>query len=418
MPGQPMRVYCTRPCGDEPHINDIEEKLLIHGSTPQRYCSSCGMPLILKNQYLPLQELGTGGFGRTFIVLDLNAPGEILADKKRRIIKQLYPRISLSENEIKLVEKLFRKEAEVLEELKHPQIPQLYAFFELSVPQYIPNSKKVSVEEQKLFYLVQEYIEGDDLSQELQKRRNTEVSFFTESEIIQILLEVLDILKFIHSHHKQVIIHRDIKPSNIIRHHQTKKIYLIDFGAVKQVIQQVENQGDKTENVIITRGFSPPEQVDGKKVNCTADLYSLAATCINLLTGENPNTLGIPYNLNSWQSRVKVKPILVRILNKMLAPDPKNRYQSADEVITALKRADLIGSRNFPIWLLALVALGGAGIVSAMAAATLGESIALWLYSIIVPPKQPIVAKICRARTTYVAQASHSRTRCICTVPS
>ncbi|AFY99135.1 bifunctional serine/threonine-protein kinase/ABC transporter substrate-binding protein [Calothrix sp. PCC 6303] len=405
-----MRVYCTRPCGDEPHINDIDEKYLTHGSTPQRYCSTCGMPLILKNQYLPLQELGSGGFGRTFIVLDLNAPGEILGEKKRRIVKQLYPRTSLSQDEIKLVENLFRKEAEVLEELKHPQIPQLYAFFELSIPQYIPNSNQVPLEEQqKLFYLVQEYIEGDDLSQELQKRKDAGVSFFNEAEVAQVLLEILDILKFIHSHHKKIIIHRDIKPNNIIRHQQTKKLYLIDFGAVKQVIQKVENQADKTENIIVTRGFSPPEQEAGTRVSFSSDLYSLAATCVNLLTGENPKTLGIPYDLNSWQNRVKVKPALTRILNKMLAANAKNRYQSADDVIKALKMAGLIPSKtsygNLPIWLLAL---GGGGIIGAIALCL------YWLYSTIFPPPTPIIEPLA---VNYFSRGEESITTQVSTVP-
>jgi serine/threonine protein kinase len=377
IPEQLMRLYCTRPSGGEPHINNIEEKHLTHGSTPQRYCSTCGMPLILKNQYLPLQEFPGGGFGRTFVVLDLNSPGEVLSQKRRRIVKQLHPRTSLTPERITIVEKKFREEAEVLEELKHPQIPQLYAFFELSVPKYFPNSQEPSLEEEKLFYLVQEYIQGDDLSQELQKRRDTETNFFTEAEVTQILVEILDILKFIHSHPKQIIIHRDIKPSNIIRHQQTRRLYLIDFGAVKQVVQQIKNIEDSTEIIFYTRGFSPPEQVAGRGVSFASDLYSLAATCINLLTGENPSNLEIPYDLNSWQSRVKIKPALATILNKMLAPDAKNRYQSADEVIEAITALKQRGWSRLHFWLLAL---GGVGIVSAFT---------FWLYQIFLQPLPP-----------------------------
>jgi serine/threonine protein kinase len=141
-----MRVCCTRPReGEAPHVNYIDESDLLNGHS--RYCQVCGMPLILKNRYVALEEKGQGGFGKTFVALDLDSPGETLPQKRRRIIKLLHPRQSLSLSSLELVERFFKEEAEVLEELKHNNIPRLYAFFNLSVIRYNVNFYNTFIEQ-------------------------------------------------------------------------------------------------------------------------------------------------------------------------------------------------------------------------------------------------------------------------------
>ncbi|BAZ37283.1 serine/threonine protein kinase [Calothrix sp. NIES-4101] len=365
-----MQVYCTRPRGREqpPHINHVEEDYLNNGKMQQRYCSTCGMPLIIKNRYVALSEKGQGGFGRTFVALDLDSPGETLAQKRYRILKLLHPNTQLSPASLQLVERLFKEEAEVLEELRHNQIPRLYAFFELSVAVYseyqIQDNSLSTNNEQKLFYLVQEYIQGQDLEKELLRLRSQENRNFSEAEILEVLSEILGILKFIHANPKKPLIHRDIKPSNLVRSGRDKQLYLIDFGAVKQVVQVVEEGADSSETVIISPGFSPPEQVHGKTVTFTSDLYSLAASCVCLLTGANPHTFDIPFNLEKWKTSANISPKLVKVLNKMLEPDPKNRYQSADEVLTALRREGILEvekSKDKIIWFWGLLGITGLG---------------------------------------------------------
>ncbi|MEA5571001.1 bifunctional serine/threonine-protein kinase/ABC transporter substrate-binding protein [Calothrix sp. UHCC 0171] len=367
-----MQVYCTRPRGREqpPHINHVEEDYLNNGKIQQRYCSTCGMPLIIKNRYVALSEKGQGGFGRTFVALDLDSPGETLAQKRYRILKLLHPNTQLSPAALQLVERLFKEEAEVLEELRHNQIPRLYAFFELSVaayPQsYIQDNQNFTNNEQKLFYLVQEYIQGQDLEKELLHLRSQENRNFSETEILEVLSEILGILKFIHANPKKPLIHRDIKPSNIVRNGRDKQLYLIDFGAVKQVVQVVEEGADSSETVIISPGFSPPEQVHGKTVTFTSDLYSLAASCVCLLTGANPHSFDIPFNLEKWKVSANISPKLTKVLNKMLEPDPKNRYQSADEVLTTLRREGIIEvekSKDKIIWWWGLLGITGLGLL-------------------------------------------------------
>ncbi|BAZ12863.1 serine/threonine protein kinase [Calothrix sp. NIES-4071] len=370
-----MRVCCTRPReqGESLHVNYIEESHLLVGHTQQRYCSVCGMPLIVKNRYVVLEEKGQGGFGKTFVALDLDSPGEALGQKRRRILKLLHPSQSLSSSSLELVERFFREEAEALEELRHNQIPRLYAFFNLSVPAYSSSYNYSLNREQKLFYLVQEYIEGLDLDKELRQRRE-QGNNFSQEEIVSVLHEVLGILKFIHANPKKPLIHRDIKPSNIVRRNDDKQLYLIDFGAVKQVIKVVEEGASEGDTVIISPGYSPPEQAHGRTVTFASDLYSLAATCVTLLTGESPLNYGIPYNLEKWKTGVKINQNLVKIINKMLAPDPKQRYQSASEVIVALRKTGLLETEKklvplVPLWILAI--LGVLGVASALYAIVL-----------------------------------------------
>jgi serine/threonine protein kinase len=382
-----MEVYCTRPRGkgQTPHIEQIDEDYFSNRKIQQRYCSTCGMPLIIKNRYVALSEKGQGGFGRTFVALDLDSPGETLTQKRHRILKLLHPNTQLSSAGLKLVERFFKEEAEALEELRHNQIPRLYAFFELSVAVYSQyhqqDNQHLTNGEQKLFYLVQEYIEGQDLEKELLRSRSEEKRNFSETEVIEVLREILGILKFIHANPKKALIHRDIKPSNIVRNQQDKQLYLIDFGAVKQVVKVVEEGADSSETVIVSPGFSPPEQVHGKTVTFTSDLYSLAASCVCLLTGANPHSFDIPFNLEKWKTSVTVSPKLVKVLNKMLEPDPKNRYQSADDVITALLREGIIDvaekSKGIMIWLWISLGIAGLGVLLT------------FIWQIILKPQEP-----------------------------
>ncbi len=154
---------------------------------------------------------------------------------------------------------------------RHEQIPDLYAFFPLLVP-----SKNASKEEQ-FFYLVQEFIDGQDLEAEMAAKGK-----FSEREVRLVLVEILNILKFVHENHS---IHRDIKPSNIMRDRQGR-LYLLDFGAVKQVAAGAGSNPQGRSTGIYSMGFAPPEQMAGSQVYPSTDLYALAATCLNLLTGK------------------------------------------------------------------------------------------------------------------------------------
>ncbi|WP_107668250.1 serine/threonine-protein kinase [Cyanothece sp. BG0011] len=315
-----MEILCTRPGCSHPHNNfsDLDDPSKLK-TVQQKYCTSCGMPLILAGRYLPSKLLGKGGFGAAFLAQDRFTPTMRLC-----VVKQFQPEGNLNAQALAIAQDLFEREAVILEDLgsKHPQIPQLYAFFPLVV------SNQITKEEEQFFYLVQELIDGEDLETELKRK-----GIFKESEIIEVLHEILLVLQFIHDNN---CIHRDIKPSNIMRDKQGR-LYLLDFGAVKQVTATAGNP-QKRSTGIYSMGFAPPEQMQGSAVYPATDLYALATTCLNLLTGKSPEELYDSYN-NCWNWRTHVTNLsdgLANILDRLLLPSPRERYQSASEVLQAL----------------------------------------------------------------------------------
>ncbi len=327
-----IEVYCTRPSCQDP-INTIPEKNLYTKPIKQRFCANCGMPLILENCFVTLRPLlpesERGGFGRTFLAKDLKFTGLKFTDLPLRVIKQLHPKISPSKSQLADIERLFHGEASVLGKLKHSQIPHAWAFAKIEAPHDLQESTIQPFQTQPFFYLVQDFIDGQNLTQELNQKGQ-----FSEAEIIEILLQMLDVLNYVHS---EGVIHRDIKPSNIMRASKSNTLYLIDFGAVKQVV--VTGVPTAQSVVIGTPDFAPPEQMTGKPVSASSDLYSLAATCVSLLAGKEVQEIREyrTYTWN-WQNYTNVNPQLEYILDKMLSYHLDDRYQSAREVIAAVSK--------------------------------------------------------------------------------
>ena len=263
----------------------------------------------LAGRYTIRKVLGSGGFGETYVANDTQRPGNPAC-----VVKQLRPN-SNNPKLFQLARRLFKKEAETLEKLgKHEQIPQLLAYFE----------------EEQEFYLVQEFIPGQPLSNELSLGRQ-----MPEFKVITILQELLTILVFVHSHH---VIHRDIKPNNIIRRHSDAKLVLIDFGAVKEV-SQLADEGHTGMTVSIgTQGYMPNEQCAGNP-RFNSDLYAVGMIGIQALTGLLPSQLTQDKSTGEipWKHRAQVSYALAGVLNKMVRYDFRDRYQSATEALQALQ---------------------------------------------------------------------------------
>lgn len=316
-----MEVICTRPHCPKPRNQcpDLDDPNQLT-SIEQKYCTTCGMPLILGGRYLPERLLGKGGFGAAFLAVDRYSP-----KKAKCVLKQFQPSISLSPQSLEKAKNLFFQEAHVLEDLgrEHLQIPDLYAFFPLKV------KNQLTGEEEQFFYLAQEYIDGQNLEEILQQKQVP----FSETEVKNILEELLCVLEFVHDHGS---IHRDIKPSNIMRS-KNGRLYLLDFGAVKQATNNPSNPPEKS-TTIYSAGFAPPEQQLGKQVSAATDLYALAATCVMLLTNRDPDDLYDPkQEVWNWQNYApNVSPDLAKVLNKMLLANPSDRFQSSGEVLIAL----------------------------------------------------------------------------------
>lgn len=326
----PIQVYCTRPDCRSP-INYIPQTLLTYGHIPQLSCNCCQMPLILIGHFLPIRLIGNGGFGRTFLAMDLNSPR-----RRECIIKQLHPLIPpRTPSELQRIETLFKREARVLNELIHHQIPRGLGFRVEIVPAYPQHQSSGTFNNQQtFFYLAQEYIEGQNLAQELNQRGN-----FSEPQVIEFLNQILNVLDYIHTTptpSNEGIIHRDIKPHNIILRHSDNMFFLIDFGAVKQIV--VAGVPSESSCVLGTRFYAPPEQLHQEAVSPCSDLYSLAATCVCLLTGRPVEELRRNNDTWIWREYANLSNTnrLADILDMMLSPEPIDRPQSAQEVIQAL----------------------------------------------------------------------------------
>ena len=271
------------------------------------FCQKCGSKILLDDRYRPIKFLGEGGFGRTFQAIDekrLNTPC---------VIKQFLPQQAGSAALAKATE-LFQQEAKRLQELgKHPQIPDLEAFF--------PQDGRL--------YLVQDFIDGQNLFVEFQNQGK-----LNEPQIRIILTELLPVLQFIHDNQ---VIHRDIKPENIIRS-KTGQLFLIDFGVSKETSGTILT---RVGTVTGTPGYAPPEQFRGM-VYHSSDLYSLAVTCVRLLTGHFQEADGADQLFDTnrmewqWQKYVSLSQELTTVLETMLQDIPVKRYQSATEVLAAL----------------------------------------------------------------------------------
>jgi serine/threonine protein kinase len=272
------------------------------------FCKSCGAKLVplLRGHYRPIRPLGQGGFARTYLAVDEDRL------KTPCVIKQFSPQIQ-GTNSLDKAIRLFNQEAVRLHELgEHPQIPTLLAYFE----------------QDKYLYLVQQFIEGQTLFQELHRQGS-----FSEAKIRQVLGDILPVLKFIH---ERQIVHRDITPANIIRRQIDGRLVLIDFGIAKQLRDTTQIQPGTR---IGTEGYAPLEQLRSGQVYPASDIYSLGATCIHLLTGIKPEELYNPLQGRwIWQEFLLKKGInisdrLMQILDKMLKDMVSDRYQSADEIL-------------------------------------------------------------------------------------
>ncbi|MFN6155601.1 MAG: SUMF1/EgtB/PvdO family nonheme iron enzyme [Dolichospermum sp.] len=295
-------------------------------------CQESNFGEMLRNRYRVLRLLGEGGFSRTYAAEDvdrLNAPC---------VIKQFFPQVQGTGQRAKAAE-FFREEAFRLYDLgeNHAQIPRLLAYFEQG----------------SSLYLVQEFIIGKTLLEELQNQA------YDETQVRQLLADLLPVIDFVHKHN---VIHRDIKPENIVRRDSDRKPVLIDFGGAKQVTQtSIARQA----TAIYTLGYAPTEQMAGFACQAS-DLYALGVTCVRLLTQDLPlqNDYGQLQDhlydaMNAkwlWEERLRIKGITIsdelkQILDKLLQHFAHDRYQSAMDVLDDLnfpKSPVVIKFSSFP----------------------------------------------------------------------
>ncbi|MFN6479383.1 protein kinase domain-containing protein [Nostoc sp. DedQUE07] len=267
---------------------------------------------VLQNRYRIIQILGQGGFGRTYLAEDQRRFNELCA------IKELNS-TARSALDWERAQELFHREAAILYQIEHPQVPKFRERFE---------------QDQRLF-LVEDYVAGQTYRTLLAERQAVGKTF-TEAEVLQLIELLLPVLEHIHS---RGIIHRDISPENIILRDSDAKPVLIDFGVVKELATRLQSPNNPLPETTVGKlGYSPSEQMQTGGAYPSSDLYALAVSAIVLLTGKEPKDLFDQNQLTwNWQRWVKVNPRFAIVLNRMLNHIPSDRYQSATSVSQALQ---------------------------------------------------------------------------------
>ncbi len=270
----------------------------------------------IQGRYYVVKQLGRGGVGVTFLAQDRQC------FDSQCVVKQLKPKTD-NPKTLEIARRLFNREAEIMNRLGHcDRIPRLLAYFEHNND----------------FFLVQELIEGHDLSQEIISGKP-----WSEAQAIDLLENVLEVLLIVHQHNA---IHRDLKPSNLMRRSQDRKIVLIDFGSVKQVSTQIINAAGQVKQTVAvgTKSYMPMEQMMGRP-GFYSDIYALGMITIQALTGTKPQKLATDEEgeiiwRNQLNSQLNHRPKLLDILDKMVRYRYQERYPSAEVVLSELKQLD------------------------------------------------------------------------------
>jgi eukaryotic-like serine/threonine-protein kinase len=269
------------------------------------------MNIIVDGRYQIIKRLGKGGFAHTYLAKNLTVPGE-----PQCVVKQLRPKVEHAQ-----MLQLFRLEAAILDRFRHSQIPQKVECFE----------------HQGDFFMVQDFVAGDDLSKEF-----TIGHQWSEAKVVRFLREMLKVVGYVHQ--KQAI-HRDIKPANIIRRWDNGQLCLIDFGAV----QDLGCNAIDAQTVVGTPGYHAPEQAEGV-ATFGSDIYALGMTAIQFLTGHYP--LHLPKNASRevvWRDLATISDRLAAIIEQMTRVNCVERYGCTMAVLADLEALPSESERDLPM---------------------------------------------------------------------
>ena len=276
-----------------------------------KFCTICGSQIVLKNRYIPLQKLGSGGFAIIYTVWDLKTQTE-------RVLKVLL------ETSPKARE-LFKQEAEILQSLRHPAVPIVDpdGYFQLAI-----GNPPIRL----LPCLVMEKINGQTLEDILASYPQG----CPEKMVMDWFEQAVDILRVLH---KRQIIHRDLKPSNLMLRKETNQLVLIDFGGAKRLRSLLSWSQDSSTR-LYSPGYSPPEQSQGRDVDSAADFYALGRTTIQLLTGKPPAELTDPMTGElHWRRLARVSPKFADLLDELVQEDVRQRPNNAARIQQRLDRS-------------------------------------------------------------------------------
>ncbi|MGL4882356.1 MAG: protein kinase domain-containing protein, partial [Waterburya sp.] len=302
----PSLKFCNI-CGEP--VTAIESQPVHAVSPPENEVESVSPGTCLRERYIIQHQLGQGGFGRTYLAEDMGR------FREKFVIKEFMP-VLRNTSAFKKAEELFQREAAILHQLEHPQIPRFWEIFR----------------QEKRIFLVLDYIAGFTYK-DLLEQRLQQGYCFSEPEIFELLQNLLPVLGYIH---RRGIIHRDISPDNIILRNEDRLPVLIDMGGVKQVAMEVGTQLESGQIIAtdsFTRlgkvGYAPDEQIQLGLVAPHSDLYALAVTILVLMTGKKSQELLNQNTLQwQWEQELQLNSLLAKTIKQMLAPKPVSRFQS------------------------------------------------------------------------------------------
>ena len=295
-----------------------------YGGRPDRFRP------VLQGRWEILEQLGQGGMGTVYKARDLNLANRLCVVKKLRVD-------FFRQEEREQALEFFDREASMLSTLKHPNIVRIYDRFR----------------ENENYYLVMEYVEGDNLEQMLVARGEP----FSEAQVTDWAITICEVLHYLHSRRPPVI-YRDLKPSNIMLD-AVDGIKLVDFGIARPYREDGENTH------VVSGGYSPPEQYWGG-ADTRSDIYALGATMHFLLTGIEPTALktSSPKKINP-----KLSAKIDAIVQKATSQYVELRYQYACAMREELEAPTKAAARkllssNFLsfLWVILLVSALGAGL--------------------------------------------------------
>lgn len=297
-----------------------------------RYCASCQRPLAgaaTEERAVPLQPgqmlgagdyrvirpLGKGGMGATWLVAQTKAFDRLAVLKE--IIDYFDPADPAARQAV--VDR-FEAEARTLAELKHPGIPDLYAYFSEG-----PSSANTKHGHN---YLVMEYIEGADLSKGL-TRDDGETGQTVPGgplpidHVLSHIIRICEVLEYL-SGRQPPLVHNDVKPANILIDGHSGQAVLVDFGTAKARYLRAAGRPDqKRDSIYGTVGYAAPELYQGRS-EPRSDVYSLAATAYHLLTDDDPRD-----HPGQYPQLDRMAAPLAAILRSALAADVEDRLTAA-----------------------------------------------------------------------------------------
>ncbi len=285
-----------------------------------RYCATCQAPLggaaarlrpgqlLDGGAYRIVRPLGKGGMGAVWLVAQTKAFDRLA------VLKEVVDYFdSADPKERQRAAERFEAEGRTLGDLKHPGIPDLYAYFS----------------EGGHNYLVMEYIEGPDLRKWLTREDEATGhlvpgTLLPADEVLRYTIQICEVLEYLASRQPPVV-HNDVKPGNIIVDEHSKRAVLVDFGTAKTRYLQVHGQPDgKKDSVYGTVGYAAPELYRGIS-EPRSDVYSLAATVYHLLTDDDPRDHPAQYPQLGG-----LPPIVADILRDALADEIADRPAAAE----------------------------------------------------------------------------------------